>query len=82
MAGAKQEMAGVIQRVVLAVVFIDTESAQIPTENEIFEGVMEREKKGPTEQRSERKETLEQYIVFSWVGGSKKYVRNFLKRRW
>ena len=72
MSGAKHEMSSVMQRVVLAVGPLEAKSAPFSGESEIFEGAMERQKREPKEQRSERNETGEQYSSFLvWLGVQK-----------
>ena len=71
MSGAKHEMSSVMQRVVLAVGPLEAKSAPLSGESEIFEGAMERQKREPKEQRSERNETFGNIHLSRVVGGPK-----------
>ena len=74
MSGAKHEMSSVMQRVVLAVGPLEAKSAPFSGESEIFEGAVERQKREPKEQRSERSETGDHYSSFFVCLGVQKVV--------
>ena len=72
MAGVMHMLRAVVHAVVFAVGPLDRKNAQVTSESKIFDGLIERSKTEPNEQRSDRNEQSDENNNFDFQSGVRK----------
>ena len=74
MVGVMHKLRAVVHAVVFAVGSLDRKNAHVTSESKIFDGLMDRKKTEPNEQRSDRNEQSDEHSHFDLQLGVRKWL--------